>query len=72
MTQAQLIQQTLSTLVHFGVREVCVAAGARNAPLVASLLASQGLKVWNFFEERSAAFFALGRIMADRQLRSRS
>ncbi len=67
MTQAQLIQQTLSTLVHFGVREVCVAAGARNAPLVASLLASQGLKVWNFFEERSAAFFALGRIMADRQ-----
>lgn len=67
MTQAQLIQQTLSTLVHFGVREVCIAAGARNAPLVASLLASKGLKVWNFFEERSAAFFALGRMMADRQ-----
>jgi 2-succinyl-5-enolpyruvyl-6-hydroxy-3-cyclohexene-1-carboxylate synthase len=67
MTQAQLIQQTLSTLVHFGVREVCIAAGARNAPLVASLLASKGLKVWNFFEERSAAFFAVGRMMADRQ-----
>lgn len=67
MTQAQLIQQTLSTLAHFGVREVCVAAGARNAPLLAALLASPGLKTWNFFEERSAAFFALGRIMTDRK-----
>lgn len=67
MTQAQLIQQTLSTLAHYGVREVCIAAGARNAPLVAALLTSPGIKVWNFFEERSAAFFALGRIMADRQ-----
>lgn len=66
MTQAQLIHQTLHTLAYLGVREVCVAAGARNAPLVAALLASSGLKIWNFFEERSAAFFALGRIMADR------
>ncbi len=67
MTQAQLIHQTLHTLAYLGVREVCVAAGARNAPLVSALLASSGLKIWNFFEERSAAFFALGRIMADRQ-----
>ncbi|WP_395736977.1 2-succinyl-5-enolpyruvyl-6-hydroxy-3-cyclohexene-1-carboxylic-acid synthase [Prosthecobacter sp.] len=67
MTQAQLIHQTLHTLAYLGVREVCVAAGARNAPLVSSLLASTNVKIWNFFEERSAAFFALGRIMADRQ-----
>lgn len=67
MTQAQLIQQTLSTLVHFGVREVCIAAGARNAPLVSALLASKGVKIWHFFEERCAAFFALGRLMAERQ-----
>ncbi len=67
MTQAQLIQQVLYTLGHFGVREVCVAAGARNAPLVAALLACRGVKIWHFFEERSAAFFALGRIMADPQ-----
>lgn len=66
MTQAQLIHQTLHTLAYLGVREVCVAAGARNAPLISALLASSGLKIWNFFEERSAAFFALGRIMADR------
>jgi len=67
MTQAQLIQQTLHTLAYLGVREVCVAAGARNAPLVSALLACSGVKIWNFFEERSAAFFALGRIMADRR-----
>jgi 2-succinyl-5-enolpyruvyl-6-hydroxy-3-cyclohexene-1-carboxylate synthase len=67
MTQTQLIQQTLHTIAYLGVREVCVAAGARNAPLVSALLASSGVKIWNFFEERSAAFFALGRIMADRK-----
>ena len=67
MTQTQLIQQTLHTIAYLGVREVCVAAGARNAPLVSALLACSGVKIWNFFEERSAAFFALGRIMADRK-----
>lgn len=67
MTQTQLIHQTLHTLAYLGVREVCVAAGARNAPLVAALLNCSGIQIWNFFEERSAAFFAMGRIMADRQ-----
>jgi len=67
MTQEQLIRQALSALAHFGVREVCVAAGARNAPLIAALLTSKGIRIWNFFEERSAAFFALGRMMADRR-----
>ena len=43
MTQPQLIQQTLQTLADLGVREVCVAAGARNAPLVAALLNSRGV-----------------------------
>ena len=43
MTQEQLIRQSLSVLAHFGVREVCIAAGARNAPLVAALLTSTGV-----------------------------
>ena len=67
MTQNQHITATLESLARLGVREFCVAAGARNAPLVAALAASQGIQIWNFFEERCAAFFALGRIMADRQ-----
>jgi 2-succinyl-5-enolpyruvyl-6-hydroxy-3-cyclohexene-1-carboxylate synthase len=67
MTQPQLITHTLERLARLGVREVCVAAGARNAPLVAALADSTGVALWNFFEERSAAFFALGRILVDRQ-----
>ena len=63
---AEVIAQVLRYLANSGVREVCVAAGARNAPLVAALAASQGLKLWNFFEERCAAFFALGRVMVSR------
>jgi 2-succinyl-5-enolpyruvyl-6-hydroxy-3-cyclohexene-1-carboxylate synthase len=61
-----LIRSTLTALARLGVAEVCVAAGARNAPLLAAILESDGVKIWSFFEERCAAFFALGRIQADR------
>lgn len=61
-----LAQTLLLHLAQLGVREVCVAAGARNVPLISALLASQGLHLWNFFEERCAGFFALGRMMAQR------
>lgn len=63
---ARIIRSTLTALARLGVAEVCVAAGARNAPLISALMASEGVKIWSFFEERSAAFFALGRIQADR------
>ena len=45
----------------WGVREFCVCAGARNAPLVVALERSQNISIRHFFDERSAAFFALGR-----------
>lgn len=61
-----IIRSLLTALARMGVAEVCVAAGARNAPIIAALVESEGVKLWNFFEERSAAFFALGRILADR------
>ena len=66
-TNSTLAQKVLLHLARLGVREVCVAAGARNTPLLTALLASSGVKLWNFFEERSAAFFALGRMMVDRR-----
>ena len=44
-----------------GVREFVVCAGARNACLVLAA-ARSGAKVWTHFEERSAGFFALGRV----------
>ncbi len=62
---ARLIRSTLTALARLGVAEVCVAAGARNAPLITALMASEGVKLWSFFEERCAAYFALGRIQAD-------
>lgn len=65
MSQGDLVRAVLRLLGELGVRECCVAAGARNAPLIAALLASRGLRVRHFFEERSAAFFALGRVMAE-------
>ena len=61
MTGAErLAQSVLSRLVEQGVREFCVCPGARNAPFIA-LLAGSGLESRYFYEERSAAFFALGR-----------
>lgn len=44
-----------------GAREFCVCAGSRNAPLLA-VLASSDARLFSFVDERSAAFFALGRI----------
>jgi len=55
-------RKTLDRLVALGVQEFIVCAGARNAPLVSLLNTQQTYKVYPFFEERSAAFFALGRI----------
>ena len=46
-----------------GVTEFCVCAGSRNSPLLAVLGASVE-RLYSFVDERSAAFFALGRIKA--------
>lgn len=43
-----------------GVEEFCVCAGSRNAPLLAVLGASS-MRLFSFVDERSAAFFAIGR-----------
>jgi 2-succinyl-5-enolpyruvyl-6-hydroxy-3-cyclohexene-1-carboxylate synthase len=44
-----------------GAQEFCVCAGSRNAPLLAVLGATEA-RLFSFVDERSAAFFALGRI----------
>ena len=59
-----LAQAVVASLVRAGVREVIVCAGARNAALVAVLAQTASLRLWSFPEERSAAFFALGRCLA--------
>ena len=59
----QLASIALGSLEGLEVKDYIVCAGARNAPLVTSLLSggeAKGLRVWHHFDERAAAFFALG------------
>ncbi|WII72474.1 2-succinyl-5-enolpyruvyl-6-hydroxy-3-cyclohexene-1-carboxylic-acid synthase [Bdellovibrio sp. 22V] len=67
MTNMELASKVIQELVHTGVREFVLCAGARNSPLVHILDENKNLKVYSFFEERSAAFFALGRIASTRR-----
>ncbi|MBP6602363.1 MAG: 2-succinyl-5-enolpyruvyl-6-hydroxy-3-cyclohexene-1-carboxylic-acid synthase [Verrucomicrobiales bacterium] len=60
---ARLAGAVLGHLTGLGVRQFVVCAGARNAPLVSSLLAagdSRNDLIYPHFDERSAAFFAMG------------
>jgi 2-succinyl-5-enolpyruvyl-6-hydroxy-3-cyclohexene-1-carboxylate synthase len=62
---APVIAALFAELDALGVREFCVCAGARNAPLI-EVLARRGSLMRRFFDERAAAFFALGRVMRTR------
>ncbi|MFN7824505.1 MAG: 2-succinyl-5-enolpyruvyl-6-hydroxy-3-cyclohexene-1-carboxylic-acid synthase [Pseudobdellovibrionaceae bacterium] len=67
MKSLELAHFVLQNLVNQGVREFCLCAGARNSPLVLTLEKSKELKLFHFFDERSASFFALGRISRTHQ-----
>lgn len=62
MTNMQLAANVLQGLVSSGIREFCLCAGARNSPFVHILEENKDIRVFSFFDERSAAFFALGRM----------
>ncbi len=57
-------KELLEELARWGVSEFAVCAGARNSPLVSVLAKCSNAKIYSFFEERSAAFFMLGRARA--------
>lgn len=61
MKNRALAEATLNCLAREGVEDICVCAGRRDAPLLVILERACGFRVFPFFEERSAAFFALGR-----------
>ena len=68
MSNLFLAEKVLRECYAAGVRDFCICAGARNSPFVFLLdkAKSGGLiYVHSFFEERSAAFFALGRAERD-------
>ena len=64
MTNTDLSRMVYSVLKQAGTEHLVVCAGARNAPLVLNLENLPGFKIFQFFEERSAAFFALGLMRA--------
>ncbi len=59
MKNFELVQHVYGLLKQLDVEDVIVCAGARNAPLVYSIN-EQPFTVTSYFEERSAAFYALG------------
>ncbi|HEX6098897.1 MAG TPA: thiamine pyrophosphate-binding protein [Thermoanaerobaculia bacterium] len=61
MDSVERAARVIAELQAAGVREFCVCAGSRNAPLLAVLGASDA-KLFSFVDERSATFFALGRM----------
>lgn len=64
-TNWNLALHVLSRLRELGVKELVLCPGARNAPLVvAASEHKESFQIWTHFEERSASFFALGRIRA--------
>lgn len=62
MTNLAAARALIASVRALGACDFCVCAGSRNAPLLAVLSDSS---VYSFVDERSAAFFALGRIKRD-------
>jgi len=60
MTNIAEARRVIEQASALGATDFCVCAGSRNSPLLAVLGASD-LRVYSFVDERSAAFFALGR-----------
>jgi 2-succinyl-5-enolpyruvyl-6-hydroxy-3-cyclohexene-1-carboxylate synthase len=62
----QLARQVLQELIACGIKEICICPAARNSLFVYLLANSTDLpiQVYSWPEERSCAFFALGRIKA--------
>ncbi len=59
---APLAATIVNTTLQLGVRDYVVCAGARNVPLISDLAARDASEavLWHHFDERAAAFFALG------------
>ena len=59
-----LAKQVLEQVIAQGIVEFCLCPSSRNAPLVYPLVSSPQVRLYYWPEERSAAFFALGRMKA--------
>ena len=62
MSNVRMAQEIVEQLNAVGVSEFCLCPGGRNSPFVVVLEKTNGIQCTTHFEERSASFFALGRI----------
>lgn len=65
MSNMATARSVIDRVRRAGATDFCVCGGSRNAPLLAVLGAAENVTVISFIDERSAAFFALGRIKRD-------
>ncbi len=59
-----IVAHSIQEAMRHGVQEFCICPGKRNAPFIAMLTLEPKLKCYYFYDERSAASFALGRAQA--------
>ncbi|NQZ02489.1 MAG: 2-succinyl-5-enolpyruvyl-6-hydroxy-3-cyclohexene-1-carboxylic-acid synthase, partial [Bdellovibrionales bacterium] len=64
MNNLDFAHSVIEKLAGAGLSEVCLCSGARNAALVEAITSHGGMKIYSFYDERSAAFFAMGRARA--------
>lgn len=57
----KLAASVLEQFAELGMKELCICPGGRNAPFVAELAGALKFRCYYWYEERSAAFFALGK-----------
>ena len=62
MDNVERASRLIAEVREAGAREFCVCAGSRNAPLLAVLGELADVRLFSFVDERSAAFFAIGRV----------
>jgi 2-succinyl-5-enolpyruvyl-6-hydroxy-3-cyclohexene-1-carboxylate synthase len=60
MLNVHVAQKVVLRLCELGVRQFIFCAGARNSPLFVALNSIKDIQITNFYDERSAGFFALG------------
>lgn len=64
MNNLKFASEILNSLAASGVRSLIVCPGARCAPIIKAAQAISDFEIVTFFDERSAAFFALGRSLS--------
>lgn len=58
--QKELAQLVLQLCAKYGISDVVISPGSRNAPLIIGFVNHDSFKTFEIADERSAAFFALG------------